>query len=391
MTLLLASVTGADEALTALAHGADIIDLKDVSQNALTGLPLADVRATVSAVAGRRPVSAVVGCDTMDPDALVAAVAALGGIGVDFIKMALPPGPGLPSCLRALAPLARRLKLIGVKFADMNPDDTLIPLLAECGFAGVMFDTVHKDSGRLLDHKDIAALSAFVAAGRGAGLMVGLAGSLEPPDIPRLLLLAPDLLGFRGALCAGGGRTNRLDPAAMRMIRDLIPAGSDARQSVRRAARLEARIPAAPWLAGAAADTTATDRIFVHDLVMPVRIGAYAREHSRTQNVRFNVDVWVARPGRATDMRDVLSYDLIADGIKIITAHDHVALAEDLAERIADFILAYPSVVATTIRIEKLDVGPGAVGVEISRRRRPDVAKVHQLFPAALGGAQAAE
>jgi (5-formylfuran-3-yl)methyl phosphate synthase len=389
MTLLLASVTGPDEALTALAHGADIVDLKDVSQTALSGLPLADVRATVAAVAGRRPVSAVVGCDTADPDAMVAAVAALGDIGVDYIKLALPPGSELSHRLRVLAPLARRLKLIGVMFADMNPDDTLIPLMAECGFAGVMLDTVHKDAGRLLDHGDITALSDFVAVSRTAGLMVGLAGSLEPPDIPRLLLLSPDLLGFRGALCAGGRRTSQLDPAAMRLVRELIPDGP--RQPSRRAARTATRVPAPPWLDNAAAGTASTDRIFVHDLVMPVRIGAYAREQTRTQNVRFNVDVWVARTCRATDMRDVLSYDLITDGITIITAREHVALAEDLAERIADFLLAYSSVVATTIRVEKLDVGPGAVGVEICRQRAPEIAKVHHLFPAALGGTQAAE
>jgi dihydroneopterin aldolase len=35
------------------------------------------------------------------------------------------------------------------------------------------------------------------------------------------------------------------------------------------------------------------------------------------------------------------------------------------------------------VRIEKLDIGPGAVGVEIVRERPIEVAKVHQLFPAA--------
>ena len=64
---------------------------------------------------------------------------------------------------------------------------------------------------------------------------------------------------------------------------------------------------------------------------------------------------------------------------------------EDLAERIAAFVLAYPQVTDVTIRIEKLEIGPGSVGIEIIRRRPPEVAKVHQLFPAALGGVRAAE
>ena len=53
--------------------------------------------------------------------------------------------------------------------------------------------------------------------------MAGLAGSLEPPDVPRLLLLEPDYLGFRGALCAGRDRAARIDPAAIAIIRELIP------------------------------------------------------------------------------------------------------------------------------------------------------------------------
>ena len=55
-------------------------------------------------------------------------------------------------------------------------------------------------------------------------MLAGLAGSLEAPDIPRLLLLSPDILGFRGALCTGLNRTARIDAAAVDVIRALIPA-----------------------------------------------------------------------------------------------------------------------------------------------------------------------
>jgi dihydroneopterin aldolase len=52
--------------------------------------------------------------------------------------------------------------------------------------------------------------------------MVGLAGSLKAEDVPDLLTLAPDLLGFRGALCRGR-RSASLDPASCASIRALIP------------------------------------------------------------------------------------------------------------------------------------------------------------------------
>jgi len=35
-----------------------------------------------------------------------------------------------------------------------------------------------------------------------------------------------------------------------------------------------------------------------------------------------------------------------------------------------------------TVRAEKLEAGPGGVGVQIVRRRFKEIAKVHQLYPA---------
>src|ERR1044072_9992698 len=59
MTLMLASVTGPQEAEVALAHGADIIDLKDSANGAFGAVSPDTVRATLGTVRGRRPVSAV--------------------------------------------------------------------------------------------------------------------------------------------------------------------------------------------------------------------------------------------------------------------------------------------------------------------------------------------
>jgi FolB domain-containing protein len=380
MTLMLASVTGAEEAEIALAHGADIIDLKDPSEGALRALPLDVVRQAVAAVAGRRPVSAVAGDLPMQPDTVVAAIEGIARTGVDYVKVGLLPVPSRRDCVRALSALTRATKIVAVMFADQEPDVTLLSLIAECGFAGAMLDTAHKASGRLLDHADMGFLQEYVDRCRRHGLMTGLAGSLEPPDIPRLLLLAPDFLGFRGALCAGRERAARIDPHAMRIVRELIP--RDARVADRADHRLSAR--AHP--AGSSGEDALADRIFVRDFVTPVRVGAYAHEHDKPQNVRFNVDVTATRLGRpASDMRDVLSYDVIMDAIRIVAARDHVPLVEMLAEQIAAVLLDHPRVTSVTVRVEKLELGPGAVGVEIIRERQADVAKVYQLYPSAAG------
>jgi (5-formylfuran-3-yl)methyl phosphate synthase len=392
MTLLLASVTGPDEAAVALAHGADIIDLKDASRGALGALDRDVLRATVAAVAGRRPVSAVTGDLPMEPDVIAAAVARTAETKVDYVKVGLFPDPRRQNCIRALAPLAQATKIVGVMFADRGADNDLIKLMAESGFAGAMLDTADKSAGRLIDCMDVAALRVFVGACRERGLMAGLAGSLEAPDVPRLLLLEPDYLGFRGALCVGRDRTARIDPASIAIIRELIPLDARSAADEGAATRVDYRLLAARGYSLEDGGDAGTDHIFVRDFVLPARIGAYAREREKPQNVRFSVDAKVRRIGHGVeDMRDVFSYDVITDGIRIIVAQEHIAFLETLAERVAASVLGHPRVVSVTVRAEKLDVGPGAVGVEIVRDRPADVARVHHLYPAVTRQPKAAE
>lgn len=384
MTLLLASVNGPAEAEIALAGGADIIDLKDASQGALGALSPHVVRATCEEIRGRRPVSAVTGDLPMRPDVIENAVTEMAGAGVDYVKVGLFPDAQREACIRALSGIAQKTKIVGVLFADLEPDHTLLKLMAECGFAGAMLDTARKSEGRLLDRMDIPALGDFVALCRRHHLMSGLAGSLETPDIPRLLVLAPDFLGFRGALCVGRDRAARIDAEAVAMVRELIP--PDARSEARpgeAGAAVDYRLLAARGYFIDPDDVHATDCIFVRDLLLPVRIGAYAHERAKPQSVRFNVEAKVLRSGRAAaDMRDVFSYDVIIDGIRMIIAHEHIALVETLAERIASLVLANDRVVDVMVRVEKLDIGPAGVGVEIRRERAAEIAQVRRFYPA---------
>jgi dihydroneopterin aldolase len=223
MTRLLASVLDAGEAEVALDGGADLIDLKDARSGALGALPLPVVAAALAAVAGRRPVSATLGDLPMEAGLLAGRVAALGAMGVDFIKVGLFDAPGRGACIEALSPLAGRWRLVGVLFADQHPDLGLVARLAGAGFAGVMVDTAHKSGPGLRQLMDHEALRELVAAARAQALFCGLAGALRLGDIPPLRALEPDYLGFRGALCAGGVRGGRLDPAALAAVRRAIP------------------------------------------------------------------------------------------------------------------------------------------------------------------------
>jgi (5-formylfuran-3-yl)methyl phosphate synthase len=381
MTLMLASVTCVEEAEIAVRHGADIIDLKDVG-SAFGAVEPRVIRATVDSVARRRPVSAVIGELEMAPATIARAVAAVADADADYVKIGLYPDDRREDCIRALKALAQRVRLIGVMFADYGVDETLIALLAESGFAGVMIDTANKTDRRLLDHMNIAAIGRFVGTARSYGLMAGLAGSLEAPDIPRLLLAGPDVLGFRRALCSNGNRTASVSGEAVDVVRALIPADSRHVDHPAKSATVDYRLLAARGYSPDK-DEVETDRIFIRDFILPVRIGAYAHERDKPQDVCFNVDVEVLRAGRAAvDIRDVFSYDLITDSIRMIVAEEHIALVETLAERISALLLTHPKVNGVTVRVEKLQVGPGGAGIEVVRRRIADVAEVQQLYPA---------
>jgi len=94
----------------------------------------------------------------------------------------------------------------------------------------------------------------------------------------------------------------------------------------------------------------------------------------------------VRRAGHlAEDMRDIFSYDVIVDTIKLVLARGHVDLVETVAERVADALLAHPRLTAIKVRVEKLDVIDGSVGIEISRERLSQAGRLHQLFAADLG------
>jgi uncharacterized protein (UPF0264 family) len=223
MTLFLASVRDPVEIETALAAGADIIDLKDPGQGALGALGPDVIAACVRSVAGRAPVSATIGDLPPDGDRVRAALLETAALGVDYIKLGLFPGGDAERGLKRLKTAAKRVRLIVVLFADALPDVEAIGLAARIGAHGVMFDTMGKGSGSLPDHLSYMTLAGYIATAKAEGLVVGLAGSLKARHVRSLLALGPDLLGFRGALCQAGDRAQTLDAERLVAIRALIP------------------------------------------------------------------------------------------------------------------------------------------------------------------------
>lgn len=121
--------------------------------------------------------------------------------------------------------------------------------------------------------------------------------------------------------------------------------------------------------AEATAQEALHDRISLRDHVVEVEIGAFQAERGVRQRVAFNIVVELTPlEGPVEDDVDrILSYDRLTEAIRIELEAERLNLLETLAERIADRILSEPRAFRVFVRIEKLDRGPGALGVEIVR------------------------
>lgn len=195
------------------------------------------------------------------------------------------------------------------------------------------------DPGRpLLRAFSLETLANHVAACRSADVECWFGGALELPDIPRLAVLKPDALVVEG-----------FDDAALAEARRMLHA------------------PSAP------AVDAPTDLIRVTNFVLPARVGAYGFERERTQRLRFSVEAAVRRAaaGMPRAMGEVYSYDIVMDAARRLCERGHTDLVETLAEELAGELLEDGRVAEVMVRVEKLDLGPEAVGIEIRRARAP--------------------
>ncbi len=132
--------------------------------------------------------------------------------------------------------------------------------------------------------------------------------------------------------------------------------------------RVLAARPAAP---GLARETGRLDRLLIKDLTLKARIGIHPHERE-PQRVRINAEVEILGDPRpiGDDIANVISYEDLVARIKGMIGAGHINLVETVAARIADICLADPRAVRALIRVEKLDIEPGAaVGIEIERLR----------------------
>ncbi len=215
---LLISPTDEQEALEAVAGGADIIDVKNPKEGAL-GASFPWVIKRIRAVTPKQlEVSCTLGDLPNLPGSVALAAFGAALTGVDYIKCSLYSAKTseeaiylLEKVVRAAKEANSSIKVAAAGFADadrvgsVNP--LLIPQIAHKAKADVaMLDTAIKDGISLLTFIEEGRLKAFSDESHHYGLLTALAGSLRKENLPQLCELGADIIGVRGAACESGDR-----------------------------------------------------------------------------------------------------------------------------------------------------------------------------------------
>lgn len=247
---LLVSVRSAGEIGAAVSGGADIIDAKEPGRGSLGPVSAKTFWDIAKQLPRDKSLSAALGdfTDVTEVDAAISGFPRVDRPSPLYLKLGFA-GVSSARRIRALLETAVRASrdrhppapaIIGVAYGDWELAGTLRPELicqeaVAAGAAGLLLDTQVKRGTHLLDWIQPERLAAVVGLAHGAGLLTAVAGGLRAEQLEVVRQCEPDIVGFRGAVCAGGrsGRVSRAKVAAIRraMVPDfsLYSGGSTAR------------------------------------------------------------------------------------------------------------------------------------------------------------------
>ena len=223
---VLISPESVDEALSIIDFGMDILDIKNTKEGSLGAQFPWNVKRIVEQTKPRNvKTSATLGDLPFKPGSAAQAAYGVAMTGVTYIKaglygcqteqQAFEMMDGIRQAVRMVSETA---DVVAAGYADWRRFGGLSPLdivkasaRAKCDV--VMVDTAIKDGKTLFDNMSMAEIRTFVESSQDHGMQVALAGSLKLSDSQKLLELAPDLIGVRGAVCEdSSNRHTRISP-----------------------------------------------------------------------------------------------------------------------------------------------------------------------------------
>jgi len=219
---LLVSVRSAEEAVAALAGGADLIDIKEPANGALGRASPETIAAIVQAVQQQALLSMALGeLNAFRSGDWPAAIAA-------FCKLGLSGCAG-SDWQQLLAARMREapIPLVPTWYADS--DRAECPALADtvrlaCDLRPtvLLIDTFTKDGHGLFAWQSVNSLRAVREQLTACGIDLALAGSLGIADIDKVQEIAPAWFAVRGAACDEARREGTVRESRVRQIKAAI-------------------------------------------------------------------------------------------------------------------------------------------------------------------------
>lgn len=234
---LLVSVRAQDEVAAALAGGADIIDAKEPARGSLGPVSAETLQGISARMPESVPLSVALG-DFRAPDAVRRAVAGAevpGRRAPMFVKLGFAGERSdavvtslVASALAATAAMPARPVVVPVAYADhvsaeSPPPEVLLRAAMAAGARAFLIDTYAKDGSGLLEWIALERLRTLSAHARSAGVLLAIAGSLDPAALDHVAGMA-DVVGVRGAACRGG-RDGSVDAVLVRRLRERLAVG----------------------------------------------------------------------------------------------------------------------------------------------------------------------
>lgn len=241
---VLVSVRDAAEAEATLAGGAAIVDVKDPVRGSLGRAEATAVAAVATAVGDRVPWTLAAGELAEGVETIAAwlgdvlTTLSMRDLGPAAVKVGLAGMRGRAwqadlARLHALLPTG--CEQVAVAYADFDRVAAPVPLdviaaAAEVGCGVLLVDTADKRSPGLFGLRSPDEIAGWVAAARGRGLGVVLAGRIAVHEIPLAAAQACDVVALRSAVCSNEAAGDvRLGRVSASLVAAAVDAWSAAR------------------------------------------------------------------------------------------------------------------------------------------------------------------
>jgi len=237
---LLVSVRNSEEALSAIAGGCDILDVKEPDRGSLGMADLATLMHIIGSVPNdpcRLEISAALGEVTewqRGESPRLSAGQSLPA-GCDLLKIGCA-GLGTDSNWRTVWNQTRQAisasmltppRWVAVGYVDWQAADApqvnqIVQAAIEDDCRGVLLDTFTKSGRWLLDWISVVELQSIAEQVHAQGLFLALAGSLSIAKMIHLKTIPADILAIRGAACRQGERRSEITVESVQAFKSAL-------------------------------------------------------------------------------------------------------------------------------------------------------------------------